>query len=847
MYIGSLLAETAPVDCSCSYFRRNTNTALPSEVHSEGGAERKGQTACAVPLGWKWDTLLDEGADMLFTFTKDCFVDHITLKQSEDSSVSSLEAFTYREDGSLQKIGELRDDTKGFLCESALSLSVNYSCRKLLLRLNAACADIVIEEIDVVGSYDDGVMLYPQPSSYRRLSERTVRMSELTFIRADMSEKDVCAAASRLQKRISEMTGRELPILPESADGVGAIRIKKAEYCEEEEGGRKKIPKEGFALAVRDKQCVLTAGDRLGLHYAASALIMLAYGGEIPEIFVFDEPYMQFRGFHMGLPSKENFQFYKRFIQYCLIPMRYNTLFIQVSGALQYDRHPEICLEWHRICDLYKQGKLPEPPHVDMLCDGSYLSKQELAELTEYAKSFGLEVIPEIQSLSHVQYMTISHPEIAEKPADKELCSLYDIPPGELVPDDFYAHSFCPSNEESYRLLFDIMDEIIEVMKPERFVHMGHDEVYQIGLCEKCRNSSPAELFAKDVNRIYQYLKEKNLRMMIWGDMLQDGTEYETAQAIDLIPKDIILLDFIWYFHPQRDIEDRLIRHGFDVIMGNMYSSHYPRFKERAAKKGVIGAQMSTWTEVSEYRYASTGKIYDTVFSANMMWSRAYRQDARAAYSRRIGMDILPRLRKELRGQQGQIVQPMRYFPCVWQIDMPNSLESITAGDIQPRSDIPFVINQPILLSGSCAADRFPERAAVNLNRACGSLAFLHATVHSIKRVPRVLFETIGKYVIYYEDGSAVEIPLEYGGNIFTMDQPYATPFRHFYYRHEGYIGTYFADPVVQEKTRCGSDMTLYQFVWENPFREKAIGKVELCAEGSSGAVIAVFAVTAVV
>lgn len=166
MYIGSLLAETAPVGCNFFCFRRNTNIVLPSEMHSEDDAERKSHAVCAVPLGWKWNTLFDEGVDMLFTFTKDCFVDHIDLKQSEDSSISSLEAYTYREDGSLQKIGELRDDTKGFLCESVLSLSVNYSCRKLLLRLNAACADIVIEEIDIVVSYDDGVMLYPQPSSY---------------------------------------------------------------------------------------------------------------------------------------------------------------------------------------------------------------------------------------------------------------------------------------------------------------------------------------------------------------------------------------------------------------------------------------------------------------------------------------------------------------------------------------------------------------------------------------------------------------------------------------------------------------------------------------------------------
>ena len=83
--------------------------------------------------------------------------------------------------------------------------------------------------------------------------------------------------------------------------------------------------------------------------------------------------------------------------------------------------------------------------------------------------------------------------------------------------------------------------------------------------------------------------------MMIWGDMLQPVTKYLTPPAVDLIPKDIVLLDFIWYFHLDKDIEDHLLERGFKVIMGNMYSSHYPRYEARRSKKGILGAEVSTW------------------------------------------------------------------------------------------------------------------------------------------------------------------------------------------------------------------------------------------------------------
>ena len=42
------------------------------------------------------------------------------------------------------------------------------------------------------------------------------------------------------------------------------------------------------------------------------------------------------------------------------------------------------------------------------------------------------------------------------------------------------------------------------------------------------------------------YLKEKGLGTVIWSDMLQPVTNYQTPNAINLLPRDILCLDFIW-------------------------------------------------------------------------------------------------------------------------------------------------------------------------------------------------------------------------------------------------------------------------------------------------------------
>ena len=46
------------------------------------------------------------------------------------------------------------------------------------------------------------------------------------------------------------------------------------------------------------------------------------------------------------------------------------------------------------------------------------------------------------------------------------------------VPGAKWPDTYCPSNPDSYRLLFDVYDEYIDLLKPT-WVHAGHDELFQ--------------------------------------------------------------------------------------------------------------------------------------------------------------------------------------------------------------------------------------------------------------------------------------------------------------------------------------------------------------------------------
>ena len=61
-----------------------------------------------------------------------------------------------------------------------------------------------------------------------------------------------------------------------------------------------------------------------------------------------------------------------------------------------------------------KKGLQPFMPHADKVSNYSLLEKDEVKDLVAYVKELGFELIPEVQSLAHVQYITYAHPEIAE-------------------------------------------------------------------------------------------------------------------------------------------------------------------------------------------------------------------------------------------------------------------------------------------------------------------------------------------------------------------------------------------------------------------------------------------------
>ncbi len=175
------------------------------------------------------------------------------------------------------------------------------------------------------------------------------------------------------------------------------------------------------------------------------------------------------------LPPPDKLDDFKEFIDFLCV-YKYNTVMLEVGGAMEYKRHPEINDGWVAYC-----AEMNEYPGKTRKIQGQYdweknsihsengggrfLSQDAVKDLAAYCRERMLEVIPEVPSLSHSDYLLTRHPELNERTEDP------------------YPDTYCPSNPDSYKLLFDVFDEVIEVFQPAT-INIGHDEYYTIGLCE---------------------------------------------------------------------------------------------------------------------------------------------------------------------------------------------------------------------------------------------------------------------------------------------------------------------------------------------------------------------------
>ncbi len=170
-------------------------------------------------------------------------------------------------------------------------------------------------------------------------------------------------------------------------------------------------------------------------------------------------------------------------------------------------------------------------------------------------------------------------------------------------PDGLYCKSYCPLHPDVHKVVFDVVDEICDVFETDAF-HAGMDEVFYIGHkdCPRCYGKDPAELFAGEVTKIRNHLKEKGRDLWIWGDRLIDGKTSgigmwegsfnNTHRAIDMIPKDVVICD--WHYERPDPTAAMFALKGLPVLTCPWRTPEVALEQEKLMRSFVSGATKET-------------------------------------------------------------------------------------------------------------------------------------------------------------------------------------------------------------------------------------------------------------
>ena len=601
---------------------------------------------------------------------------------------------------------------------------------------------------------------------------------------------------------------------------------------------------QGYLLEVDSDSVVVVGADDSGTFYGLQSLRQLITGDQhksIAGVRVRDWPLKPFRGIKLYLPSHEEVPYFKRFVRNVMALYKFNQLVLEMDGAMRLDRHPEInagWLEFGRNMNFTRRER-SWGPHREFqdsanadVAGSEVLEKQEVADLVQYARQMQVEVVPEIPSLTHSYYLLTRHRELAE------------------IAEAEWPDAYCPLAPGTYPLLFDVLDEYLEVMKPH-MVLIGHDEWrITVGVCPRCKGHSSTELFAQDVNRIHAYLRQKGVETAIYGDHLiealrgkqvekisgEGGFNYETPggltddQVRKLVPKDILV--FNWFWHDgdkgQGEQNDLLLANwGFHQVYGNM-EPDIVNYARRAARPSVMGGVPSAWAATTEFNMGKD-MMFDILTSAWLLW--AGEGPTQTEFSEAI-QSLLPGIGENL----SRTPLPSRFDPVE-----PVNIAAALNASVVPDADITglrtgqvtagkavFELERRDSNSLVAVATGGPASPVIPVNADLSSLVFLQALARPARNVPAYeatwnyadTADLLGWYEVTYVDGFVETIPLRYGVNILEVG----------WGKRHSYGSSAYAARLVDCGEPSANRLTFFAYEWINPRAGIAVKEIRLRA-----------------
>jgi hexosaminidase len=299
------------------------------------------------------------------------------------------------------------------------------------------------------------------------------------------------------------------------------------------------LPPEGYTLSVTKDVVKLAAADAAGFFYGVQTLLQLfptfvyrpvyepnqyaaARHAVLPCVDISDYPRFSYRGMMLDVSR----QFYT---------VDYVKKYLDWMAAHKLNR-----FHWHLADDTGWRVEIKKYPELtskgawrgpdEVISSiyghagkryGGFYTQEEIKNIVAYAAARHIEIIPEIDLPGHSKAIIATYPHI--------LCDLTDYEG--LSIQGVSNNVWCASSEDNYRMLEDIVGEMVELF-PSSFFHIGGDEVVttQWTHCARCSAfmkehgiQNPTEMQSYFVQRMQQILNKFDKTLVGWNEIMYGG------------------------------------------------------------------------------------------------------------------------------------------------------------------------------------------------------------------------------------------------------------------------------------------------------------------------------------
>lgn len=320
---------------------------------------------------------------------------------------------------------------------------------------------------------------------------------------------------------------------------------------------------ESYTLRPAGGVVRIAAKSPAGAFYGVQTLIQLLReeNGKLimPYVRIHDWPSLPIRGVTDDIsrgqvPTMDDFKRTIRRLAY----FKMNTYFIYIEDVFRFDKYPSIG---------EKRGAL---------------TRDEIAELENYAEKHHVEIIPIFQTLGHMENILLQP---------------------EFLPLAEFPGAFClaPLQKKTYEFLGDLLAGVVPAFSSEYF-HIGADETWDVGL-GRSRGFMPetdvAEIHLRHYERVLEMLKPYDRKIMLYSDML-----LRHPDILDTLPRDLIVFD--WHYRAAEEFP------SLDVFR---QSGHRVIVSPAVANWKRFFPDLST-AETNILNFIRRGKRYDNVIGA---------------------------------------------------------------------------------------------------------------------------------------------------------------------------------------------------------------------------------------